>query len=136
MATTLPIQLNLPADLYARIQEVAARTEQPVEAVLVDSLALLFSMPPVNWEHLEATLETLSDAELWALVYRRVAWTAAERLRDLTARGRQTRLSGEEQDELTALIDEADRMMLLRSRALVILQQRGHNVRDYLHLGA
>lgn len=136
MAATLPIQLNLPADLYARIQEVAARTEQPVEVVLVDSLSLLFSMPPADWEHMAATLETLSDAQLWALVYRRAVWTAAERMRDLTARGKQAQLSSEEQDELAALVDEADRLTLLRSRALLILQQRGHNIRDHLHLGA
>lgn len=136
MAATLPIQLNLPADLYARIQDVAVRSEQPIEVVLIDSLALLFGAPSVDWDHLAATLETLSDAQLWALVYRRVAWAAAERLRELTARGKQAPLSNEEQNELAALIDEADRMMLLRSHALLVLQQRGHNVRDQLQLGA
>ena len=106
MASTLPIQLNLPADLYARIAEVAARVERPVEAVLIDSLALLFNAPIVDWEHLATTLDTLSDAELWALVYRRIAWTAAGRLHDLTTRGKQAPLSAEEQDELAALVDE------------------------------
>lgn len=48
MAATLPIQLNLPADLYARIQEAAARSDQPIESVLVESLALLFGTSPVD----------------------------------------------------------------------------------------
>ncbi len=136
MAATLPIQLDLPADLYARIQEIANRTERPVETVLIDSLALLFGVPAIDWEHLATTLDTLSDAQLWALVHRRAAWTATERRHDLTTRGQQAQLTDEEQDELAALVDEADRMMLLRSHALFILQQRGHNIREQLQLGA
>lgn len=136
MAAPLPIQLNLPADLYARIQEAAARSERPMETVLVDSLALLFDAPAADWERLAATLDTLNDAQLWALVHRRVAWTAAGRLRDLTARGKQAELSDEERDEIVALVDEADRMTLLRSQALRLLQQRGHDVRGYLQRGA
>jgi hypothetical protein len=77
MAATRPIQLNLPADLYARIQEVAARSDQPVESVLVESLALLFGTSFVDWDHLTATLDTLPDAQLWALVYRVVAWSGS-----------------------------------------------------------
>lgn len=135
MATTLPIQLNVPADLYARIQEAAARSERPVEMVLVESLALLFNAPSVDWDHLAATLDALSDAQLWALVHRRAAWMAAGRLHDLTAQGKQEDLSDAEQDDLAALVDEVDRMTLLRSQALRILQQRGHNIHDYLQLG-
>lgn len=136
MAATLPIHLNLPTDLYARIEEVATRSDQPIEAVLLESLALLFGAASIDWDHLAATLETLTDAQLWALLYRRLAWVSAGRLHDLTARGRRTPLSDEEQAELAALIDEADRMTLLRSHALLMLQQRGHNVRDQLQRGA
>ena len=132
MAATLSIHLNVPADLYARIQEAATRSDQPVEAVLVESIGLLFGAPSIDWDHLATTLETLTDEQLWALVYRRMAWVAAGRLRDLTGRGRQAPLSEEEQVELDALIDEADRMTLLRSHALLMLQQRGHNVQDRL----
>jgi hypothetical protein len=136
MTTTHPVQLNLPADLYERIQEAAARSDRPVESVLVESLTLLFDAPSVDWDHLTAALETLTDAQLWALVYRRVAWTAGGRLRDLTARGKRAPLPNGEQAELAALIDEADRMTLLRSQALLILQRRGHEVQDQLQLGA
>ena len=136
MAATLPIHLNVPADLYARIEEAALRDDQPIEAVLVESLALLFGTASIDWDHLAATLEALTDAQLWALVYRRLAWPSAGRLRDLAARGRSVPLSDEEQTELAALIDEADRLTLLRSHALRILQQRGQDIRDQLPRGA
>ena len=136
MATGLSIQIHLPDDLYERIRDTAARHDQPIETVLVDSLALLFGTAPVDWDHLAATLEALSDAQLWALVYRRLAWASASRLRELTARSKQALLSPEEESEIAALIDEADRLTVLRSRALLVLQARGQPVRDYLQLGA
>lgn len=136
MDATHPLSLQLPAALYERIRDAATRSDQPVESVLVESLALLFGEPAVNWDQLAATLETLSDAQLWALVYRRQSWISGERLRDLSARGRHAPLSPEEQAELAALIDEVDRVMLLHSRALLVLQQRGHQMPDQLQRGA
>jgi hypothetical protein len=138
MATTHQILLDVPTDLFARIADAAARADRPVETILVDTLALLFNAPAidVDWEHVAETLGSLSDAELWALAHRRAAWTAATRLRDLTARGKQAPLLDEEQTELADLIDEADRIMELRSHVLRLLQQRGHDVRNYLPLGA
>ncbi len=136
MAGTHSLQVELPADLFEQIRKAAARSDQPVESVLVDTLALLFGTSRADWEGLAATLETLSDEELWALVYRRMAWPEGARVRELTARGKQATLSDAEQSELAALIDEADRLTLLRSRALLVLQQRGHNVGEYLKPGA
>jgi hypothetical protein len=49
MVSTRPIRLDLPADLYARIAAAAAPTERPVEAILVDTLALLLDAPMVDW---------------------------------------------------------------------------------------
>lgn len=136
MDMTQPLSLHLPAALYERIRDAATRSDRPVESVLVESLALLFGEPAANWDQLAATLETLSDAQLWALVYRRQSWIAGGRLRDLSAQGRQASLLPDEQVELDTLIDEADRAMLVRSRALLVLQQRGHQVQDQFQLGA
>lgn len=126
------INVELPDDLFERLREAAIRSDQPVEAVLVESLALLFGTPQAEPDSLDA----LPDGHLWALVNRRIAWPQGARLRELAASGRQATLSDEEQAELAALIDEADRLALLRSRALLELQRRGHAVRERLQLGA
>lgn len=81
-------------------------------------------------------MEALSDGELWALVYRRMGGAEGARLRALTARGTQGALTDAKQAELAALIDHADGLTLLRSRAMLVLQERGHNVREQLRLGA
>ncbi|HZS88229.1 MAG TPA: hypothetical protein VFE42_12170 [Chloroflexota bacterium] len=136
MAATLPIHLDLPAELYARIEEAAARSNQPIESILVESLTLLFGTTTVSADRLWEMLETLTDTQLWALVYRQSVWSAHDRLQELRERGREAPLSDEEQAELAALIDEADRQMLLRSQALYLLQQRGHRVQDLIQRGA
>jgi hypothetical protein len=65
-----------------------------------------------------------------------MAWPEGARLRELTARVKRASLTEAEQAELEALIDEADRYALLRSRALLVLKGRGHDVEARLKLGA
>src|SRR5260370_22522442 len=112
MAATHSIRVDLPAELYQQGREAAARSDQSVETVLVGSLALLFGDPPGGWDQLEATLESLPDEQLWALVYRRLAWPEGAQLRELTAQGKQAPLTEAEQADLDTLIDEADRYAL------------------------
>jgi hypothetical protein len=114
------------------MKDAAARSDQSVESVLVGSLALLFGDPLGDIEQLTTVMNALSDEGLWAVVRRRVPWTSSAQVRALPAKGRHTPLSGAEQTELDALIDEADQFTLLRSRALLLLKQRGHNIDAYL----
>ena len=137
MAAPPRIELELPPDLYARVRDAAARSGRPVEALVIESLDLLFGASSADdGAQLGPTMDTLTDAQLWALVYRRLAWPEDVRLRELTARGKQGALTDDEQAELAALIARADRLTLVRSRALLLLQERGYNVRDHLRLGA
>jgi hypothetical protein len=129
------ISVELPADLYERIRRVAARSDRSVENILIESLEVLFGMPPSEEKNLAAILNSYRDEQLWAVVYQRFAWTDNERLRELTAKGKQGSLTPAEQSELEALIDRLDRYTLLRSQALRLLQQRGHDVDAYLHTG-
>lgn len=136
MAVHPRIYLDLSPDLYARIQDVAARSGRPIEAVLVETLDLLFGATLLDWDRLAATIDALPDAQLLAVVHRRLPWGMSLRLHELTVQGQQGPLTDDEQAELTALIDEADRLTVLRSRALLALQRRGHNVQDQLLRGA
>jgi hypothetical protein len=55
-------------------------------------------------------------------------WYQDSRLHDLIARGKAQALSQHEQDEVEHLVGKVDRYMLLRSKALLLLKQRGHSV--------
>jgi len=116
MAPTHSIRVDLPADLYQQVREAAMRSDQSIEPVLVDSLALLFGDLPGSWDQLDVALESLPDEQLWAVVYRRLTWTAGARLREITVRGKQAPLTEPEQAEIDVLIDEAESLYRRRDR--------------------
>jgi predicted transcriptional regulator len=127
MASGQAISIELPHELYERIRQIAAHSERSVESVLIESLKVLFGEPLE--ETALAALDDYTDAQLWAVIYQRLAWPENERLRDLTARGKGGELTPDERDELDALLDRVDRHTLLRSRALLLLKQRGRELK-------
>lgn len=74
-----------------------------------------------------------TDNELWAVVDQRLTQEQDTRLRELIALGKQGQLTTDEQAEMERLVDLVDHQMLLRSEALLLLQQRGHDINLYLH---
>lgn len=137
MTSTQSISVELPDKLYERIREVAERNERSVESILRESLEVLFGGVSVDSETPLSQLENFRDDQLWAVVYQRMPWPEKERMRELIAQGKKRgELGAGEQAALKGLLDQVDRYMLLRSRALQLLQQRGHDVERYLMLGA
>ena len=135
------ITFEIPDDLYEQVQQAADASERSPEAILLESLEsidMLFRQPvaSVSINRLLKELPTYSDTQLWGVVNRQLPWTQSLRLRELSGRGKQGTLPETEQTELNRLIDQVDRYMLLRSEALLLLQQRGHEIKSYLKLGA
>lgn len=81
-------------------------------------------------------LTDFSDEQLWRLVYQPFALEQDARLSELTVLGKSGKLSDEEEREMEGLIGENDRYILLRTQALVMLKQRGHDVERRLKSGA
>jgi predicted DNA-binding protein len=135
MVSTQSISVELPDDLYKRIQEIAERNDRSVESVLRESLEVMFGEESAEAESSLDRLETYRDDQLWAVVYQRLAWPRREHLRELTERGKQGDLTPSEQAELEALLDRVDHYTLIRSEALRLLKQRGHDIDRDLKLG-
>ncbi len=129
------IELHVPPELLERAQEVARVSNRSIEDVFVESLALLFGTLP-SADITPDRLNDYSDEQLWAVVYQHLAWFQEARLRELVALGKQGQASDEDKAEIERLIDRVDRYMLLRSRALLLLKQRGYEVEKQLKLGA
>lgn len=129
------ITLDLPDDVYERVRQAAEDSQRPVESVLLDTISLLFGDEAIEQVSPE-NLEKLTDDQLWAIVHRPLAWPQDARLRELTALGKSGALSDDEQAEMEQLIGVVDRYVLLRSKALLLLKQRGHDVEHRLKIGA
>lgn len=127
--------LNIPPHILERAQEVAAATNQSVETVLLDTLAIHFGSQ-VDENIDPDKLESYADELLWAVVYRRPSPSQEKRLYELVELGNQGKLSEEDELELADLLKLVDRQTLLRSKALLLLHQRGHDVHAYLQSGS
>ncbi|MCY3781190.1 MAG: hypothetical protein OXG78_12830 [Chloroflexi bacterium] len=128
-------RLDIPELTLNRMRQIARENEQSVEAVLIESLNLLygdFSEEDLSPE----ALKEYSDEQLVAIVHRRLAWPQNARLRELAALGDEGEISAEELDEMEGLIEVVDYQMLLRSEALLLLKQHGCDIQKHLRLGA
>ncbi|MCD4684522.1 MAG: hypothetical protein K8S97_01115 [Anaerolineae bacterium] len=131
MTTGHTISLDLPADLYERVRQIAAEHDRSVETVLLETLRVMFGTLSADTNLEREALASFSDAQLWGVVHQRLAWPSRERYRELMARAKQGDLLPDEHGELDALVDQMDRYTVLRSRALRELQQRGHDISSY-----
>lgn len=130
-----PIELQLPPEIYERAEQIARESNRSVENVLLEGLSLLFG----SLEQVEIRPQDLpayNDEQLWAIVYRKLAWPYENRLHELNALGKSGQLDDETRAELESLIRLIDRLTLLRSHALVLLKQRGHDIEARLNMGA
>jgi hypothetical protein len=133
MLMSATIELNIPSEIYDRAQQIARDSNRSVETVMLDALGLLFSASIAEIE--PNTLHVYSDEQLWAIVYQRLTWPQETRLRELIALGKAGIRSSAEAAEAEQLIDLVDRHMLLRSEAILILTERGYDVKTILNLG-
>jgi hypothetical protein len=132
------VTLDLPEDLYERVRQVAEQSQRPVERILVESIRLLFGLPSTSTDIATtlAAMPSYSDAQLWAVVYQRLAWPQSQRLHELSTKNKLEKLTEDQQSEFEHLLTLNDRAMLLRSEALLLLKNRGHDIATYLERGA
>ncbi len=129
------LELQIPPEVYERARQIANESNRSIESVLLDGLTLLFGNLPDTSLRPDA-LSDYSDEQLWAIVHQRLAWPQNSRLRELMIIGKQNQLTEDQEAEMERLIGLVDHQMLLRSEALLLLKQRGHDVEQTLKLGA
>jgi hypothetical protein len=128
---TQHITLAIPDKLYAPIKRSAAGTNQSVEAVVLNalqaSLPPLEGLPPDIMDDL-IQLETLDNETLRQALLEFITPAQQETLETLLDKNREDSLTTEEQAELTKLHKEAERIMLRKARAGVLLRFRGQRL--------
>jgi len=112
------ITLTLPDAVYRQAQQVAETTQQAIEEVV---LAWIHPAP----EEGLMGLDKLSNDELLAVARTTVPRIHTRRLQDLLTTQRQRNLTDSEQQEATQLVEQEDMLTLRKSKALLLLKQRG-----------
>jgi hypothetical protein len=126
-----PVVVELPEGIYERAERTAKGLKQPVQQALIKiveaGLPSLAKVPPEYRPELEA-LEAMSDEELWEIARSEMLAAQQDRLDHLLQKNQAEGLSEAEQQDLDQLHAEANRLMLQKSYAYVLLKWRGHQV--------
>jgi len=128
---TQTVTLELPETIYLPAQRMAEATRRPVTEVLVGalkaSLPPLEGLPPALITEL-VNLEKLDDEALWQVMLSQVPAERQRELNRLLRKNKSGKLSESERTDLAALQSEADRVMLRKARAAVLLRFRGQRL--------
>jgi len=127
------VTLNIPADVYERVRQKAEAANRSLEVVVAESLNLLYGdfAADDDFIHLLERLPTFADNELWVVVYSRLSDEQVQQMNTLSEKRKVGSVSVQEQGTLDELIELIDRQMLLRSRALRLLKERGQDIEQY-----
>jgi hypothetical protein len=126
-----PVTLTLPDRLYEPVKRIAQATNQPLEAVLLT--ALQASLPPLEGlpaglANELAELAALDDDALWDVMFEQVPEEEQEEIEDLLHQNQAGTSSETDRERLTELQQGADRVMLRKAHAAVLLRFRGRRV--------
>lgn len=129
---TETVTLQIPEILYRRLVNTAHATQRPLEEVMLHALQV--GSPP-TWDDVPeefqadlAALDKLDDNTLWQIFHSRKTTTDMERYNILLENNSSGTLTEAQCIELAALRQEADRFMLRKAQAAVLLRWRGHSV--------
>lgn len=129
--------IELSEEQAQMMREIAHLAKQPIENIITEML----QYPSVSRETIDTQLQQInsfSTVRLWALVHAGLGFPPDldARMLELIQKSKVGTISEDEQGELDELIVIYDKFVLLRTEALVELQERGYDVQSYLKANA
>jgi phosphotransacetylase len=126
-----PLTLHLPSTTYQRLVELATQSERPVaeETVHLLNSTLINDAAPAPDIH--ARLEQLSlltDEELWKAAAFEVAEEDNNLMQMLLEKRQREGLTSNETEQIQALSNYFNQVMMVRAKSAAILSERGHNI--------
>lgn len=126
------VTLRLPEELHHRLAAAATATRRSLEEILLHALRIgsppaWDDAPPEHQAEL-AAMDRLDDDALWKLARARRSEPEMVRYDELLEQSAAGALGDAERSELDMLRRDADRFMLIKAHAAVLLRWRGHDV--------
>jgi hypothetical protein len=126
------VTLQLPEQVYLRLQLIAQATQQSFDDVVLRAIQV--GAPP-SWEDAPAAfqadlaaLDRMDDAALWHIARQRQTAADMVRYQELLEKNASNTPSDAERAELTQLRTAADRFMLRKVQAAALLRWRGYHI--------
>jgi hypothetical protein len=125
------VTVHLPEMLYRQVARRAQRMRRSVEDELVEvvstAMPTMEALPSDIVDDLEQ-LTYLTDAEMGEAARTTLPRQSSERMQALVLKRQGASLTAVEERELKRLTHLADRTMLVRAQAAVLLKERGHDI--------
>lgn len=126
------VVLSLPDDVVESFRSLAEANNRTVEDLIAETVTA--HQPADSFDKLLAPLANYSSEKLWEVVNQHLNPTQQQRLDELNDKIESSiAFSDDEQAEMDALTHRIETQMLLRSEALVLLQERGVDIQTYLN---
>ena len=125
------VTLTFPETSYRVLKRAAELTHRSLDDLLASTLNVALSLPPELPSDLADELGAMvwyNDQALWAASESSLSPSQRRRMSQLTEAGKERPLAASETAELEHLLDEYDRSVLRRARALAILGMRGYPI--------
>jgi hypothetical protein len=127
--TTHDLTVQLPTQIYQRLERVAQEINQPLESIVLASITgnlppSLDDVPTDLRQELH-TLQNLDDDALWTIARSKLSPEQQIRLETLLAQNSSGVLTKAEREELTQLGEKTDRLTLRKAHAYALLRWRG-----------
>jgi hypothetical protein len=130
--TAQKVTVELPEPIFQQLSRIAIATQQPIEALIAQSIAS--NLPPtVDNAPLELQAELLrmqtqSIEVLQSLAQSQISLEQQQRHTALLEKKQAEALTPQEHQELIDLRDAADRLMLQKAYAWSVLRWRGNRI--------
>ncbi len=126
--TAQRVTIELPEDIFRQLVRIAEATHQPIEALVAQSV--ISNLPPsvdrATPEFLR--MQTLNTEELTTIAQSQIDPTQHDRQIALLEKNSEATLTPEEQQELSALRQTSDHLMLCKAYAWSLLRWRGQAI--------
>lgn len=130
-----PITIEIPDELFALLQRRAAASHRSLDQELLSTLSAKLASDEGDAARMEKVLDKMrvySDSQLLAVVRDTPSRESCRRSEYLNSKQRESSLTPAERVELESLMTQYDWHVLLRAKALALLNQRGHDVNRLL----
>ncbi|MGB0563012.1 MAG: hypothetical protein ACPGVO_14595 [Spirulinaceae cyanobacterium] len=128
------ITIDIPDYTYQRLLHTAQATQKNLTEIILRVLEI--GSPP-DWQDIPpeyqtdvAALDRLPDVDLWQIARSQQTPDQQHRYDELLERNQAGTLTPVEQLELSQHRQDAERLMLCKAQAILLLRWRGHSVMD------
>lgn len=125
------MNVKLPEQLYLSLRDRAKQSKRTVEAELIEVVAAALPLNnalPDDLAQAVATLDLLDDASLIRAAQSRLAAEISNETEQLHLKRQREGLTEQETQQLSVLVRQYERIMLIRARAVALLKQRKYDI--------